>query len=177
MMFRQFVDGCLNGAEKWIRLKYNLEWALKLGTYVIPPGFRISFVETFVWAPAPFQSPVSDKWENRENQNRRQKWGLNYTLVITTRKETINCNGNLPVIGFGSRVATIYKNRKQFIKTQSAAFTTLHLLTPNSSEILCSKYLDIQMSSAIEIPRHGPTWYSHWAGITSALVPQIFTPA
>jgi len=27
------------------------------------------------------------------------------------------------------------------------------------------------------IPLHGPIWYSHWAGMTSALVPEISRPA
>ena len=34
------------------------------------------------------------------------------------------------------------------------------------------RYLLTQRSSPISIPSVGPTWYSHWAGITSALVPE-----
>jgi hypothetical protein len=32
-------------------------------------------------------------------------------------------------------------------------------------------------SDILSMPRQGPTWYSHWAGITSALVPEILIPA
>ena len=34
------------------------------------------------------------------------------------------------------------------------------------------RYLLTQRSSPMSIPSVGPTWYSHWAGITSALVPE-----
>ena len=40
-----------------------------------------------------------------------------------------------------------------------------------------STHLAIQRSSPIEIPSQGPTWNSHWAGITSALVPLTLIPA
>lgn len=29
----------------------------------------------------------------------------------------------------------------------------------------------------LSMPVQGPTWYSHWAGITSALVPEMLIPA
>lgn len=43
----------------------------------------------------------------------------------------------------------------------------------NISRILRRR--DAQYSRSI--PSQGPTWNSHWAGITSALVPEILTPA
>lgn len=50
-------------------------------------------------------------------------------------------------------------------------------MTPYSSARRCRMYLDIQRSSAAETPTEGPTWNSHWDGITSALVPEMGTPA
>ena len=49
--------------------------------------------------------------------------------------------------------------------------------TPNSSAIRNNKYLYTQSWSPAAIPSHGPTWYSHCAGITSAFVPLILIPA
>ena len=40
-----------------------------------------------------------------------------------------------------------------------------------------STYLAIHRSSPMVIPSQGPTWNSHWAGITSALVPLTLMPA
>lgn len=36
---------------------------------------------------------------------------------------------------------------------------------------------DHHKDDLLSIPKQGPTWYSHCAGITSALVPEILTPA
>ena len=36
---------------------------------------------------------------------------------------------------------------------------------------------DIQSWSPMLMPTHGPTWYSHWLHITSALMPEIWMPA
>merc|ERR1712061_775453 len=49
--------------------------------------------------------------------------------------------------------------------------------TPNSSATLVRRYLASQRSSPMSIPTVGPTWNSHWAGMTSALVPLILIPA
>lgn len=50
-------------------------------------------------------------------------------------------------------------------------------ITPYSSASLCSKYRATQRSSAAVTPKDGPTWNSHWDGMTSAFVPEIGTPA
>jgi hypothetical protein len=48
---------------------------------------------------------------------------------------------------------------------------------PHSSPILNKRNLAIQRWSPISIPSQGPTWNSHWAGMTSALIPEILIPA
>lgn len=50
-------------------------------------------------------------------------------------------------------------------------------MTPYSSANLCRMYRATQRSSPALTPTEGPTWNSHCEGITSALVPEIGTPA
>ena len=38
------------------------------------------------------------------------------------------------------------------------------------------KYLDMSIWSAALMPMHGPTWYSHCPGMTSAFTPLMVTP-
>ncbi|KAK5634399.1 hypothetical protein RRF57_010112 [Xylaria bambusicola] len=51
------------------------------------------------------------------------------------------------------------------------------ILAPNSSATRWRRKRAIHKWSPISIPSQGPTWNSHWAGITSALVPEILMPA
>merc|ERR1719400_2635345 len=48
--------------------------------------------------------------------------------------------------------------------------------TPKSSATRWRRKRAIHKSSPIVMPSHGPTWNSHWAGMTSALVPEMLTP-
>ena len=54
---------------------------------------------------------------------------------------------------------------------------SMETTTPNSSATRWRRKRAIQRSSPISMPSQGPTWNSHWAGITSAFVPLMFTPA
>mmetsp|Transcript_7557 Transcript_7557/g.21673 ORF Transcript_7557/g.21673 Transcript_7557/m.21673 type:complete len:238 (+) Transcript_7557:55-768(+) len=81
-----------------------------------PPSFLMLLVEKLVWAPVPFQSPLT---------------------------------------GFGSKVHTM----------------------PMSSPSLWRSHLEIMTESPSSRGPTGPTWYSHWPGMTSALIPLTWIPA
>lgn len=50
-------------------------------------------------------------------------------------------------------------------------------LMPHSSQMRMRRKRAIQRWSPMSIPGQGPTWNSHWDGITSALMPEMVTPA
>jgi hypothetical protein len=97
-----------------------------------PPLARVALVETLVWQPAPFQSPLS---------------GLGCSETLT------------PHLSRAGQPAHKNTSDAYISATRSRRKRAIHIWSPES------------------MPLHGPTWYSHWAGMTSALMPEMLTPA
>merc|ERR1719408_292684 len=79
----------------------------------------------------------------------------------------------------GARMPSVEKLVWQPAPFQSPSLGLGEMLqiTPWLSVTRSMMYRAMERWSPISMPRHGPTWYSHWPGITSALSPDSLIPA